>query len=126
MNYLAPALNVRNLAESLRFYREVLGFDLWFQWGPEPEVYTTAGVSRGNVRFILDQEENPAPAAPAVRGEGITLYIDVGDNDIDAYWEQVRQQARVLSPIADKPWGDRVFTVADPDGYRISFARTNG
>ncbi|MDB4896373.1 MAG: Glyoxalase-like domain [Firmicutes bacterium] len=36
----------------------------------------------------------------------------------------MRYGVRTLRPIADKPWGDRVFTVADPDGYELSFALT--
>jgi uncharacterized glyoxalase superfamily protein PhnB len=59
----------------------------------------------------------------AVRG-GVTLYVDMGETDIDDYYIHVQRRAKVLRPIADKPWGDRVLTVADPDGYELSFALT--
>jgi len=117
MKYLAPAVSVSDLNASRRFYCDVLGFAEWFHWE------TTLGVEHGSARLILDLTADPAKEIGDRPGQGITLYMIFDGTDIDAYYAGVKDRARVVSPIQDKPWGDRVFTVADPDGYRISVAR---
>ena len=31
----------------------------------------------------------------------------------------------VVDPLADRPWGQAEFTVADPDGHWLTFWRTS-
>lgn len=121
MEWLAAAIEVTDLGRSLRYYEHVLGFRRWFAW-PDDDP-GSAGVIRGNVRFILDL----APQGEGPRGTGVTFYVDVGALDLDAYHAEVAGRgARVVQPPEDQPWGDRTFTVLYPDGYRITFARTVG
>jgi uncharacterized glyoxalase superfamily protein PhnB len=43
--------------------------------------------------------------------------------DVDAWWRRATDVgARVLSPVADRDYGLRDFTIADPDGFGIRFA----
>jgi uncharacterized glyoxalase superfamily protein PhnB len=123
MRYVAPTLLVRSVEESLRFYTAALGFEEWFRYDVAGRL-ETAGVMRGGVRVILDRTAETDQARMAHYGAGVTLYVDMGETDIDDYYIHVQPRAKVLRPIADKPWGDRVFTVADPDGYALSFALT--
>ena len=37
---------------------------------------------------------------------------------MDRVAAQARQAGAGVSDASDKPWGDRVATVTDPDGYR--------
>jgi uncharacterized glyoxalase superfamily protein PhnB len=37
---------------------------------------------------------------------------------------RARGGASVIEEIGDRPWGDRTFAIADPDGYRLRFAKT--
>jgi uncharacterized glyoxalase superfamily protein PhnB len=42
--------------------------------------------------------------------------------DVDAWWRRaVGMGARVLAPIADRDYGLRDFTIADPDGFGVRF-----
>lgn len=120
MREVNPVLAVRSIAESMKWYQESLGFTEWFRWENQGELAAGA-VEHGSVRFILTRARNLSPEQLAVRGTGVEFYIGVGDADIDAYYNEVKGKARVVDPIADQPWGDRTFTVADPDGYRITF-----
>ncbi len=41
--------------------------------------------------------------------------------DVCDVYRRVRGEARVIDPLETKAWGDREFTVADPDGTLITF-----
>ena len=45
------------------------------------------------------------------------------ENVDEVYAELLERGAQILSPIADKPWGIRDFTVLTPDGHRIVFGQ---
>lgn len=122
MGYVATTLDVRNIEESLRFYQEVLGFSEWFRWGEGSLV--AGGLRRGEGRVILSRADKLSPEQLAQRGIGTGLYVDVGDEEIDALYDRVKGVARVVEPIADRPWGDRTFIIADPDGYTVEVAKT--
>jgi uncharacterized glyoxalase superfamily protein PhnB len=67
---------------------------------------------------------SPGGEAEARRGVGVTIYVMVGDEDIDGYYESVVQAgADVVEEIETQYWGDRSFTIADPDGFRVMFAK---
>ena len=44
----------------------------------------------------------------------------------EVYAEFNERGAVILSPIANKPWGIRDFTVVTPDGHRIVFGQLTG
>lgn len=45
------------------------------------------------------------------------------ENVDEIYAEFIERGAAILSPIADKPWGIREFSVVTPDGHRIVFGQ---
>lgn len=58
------------------------------------------------------------------RGAGVTFYLHV-NGDVDAYYQEVvGKGAKVVEEIKTQDWGDRTFTVADPDGYHLAFYQT--
>jgi len=86
--------------------------------------------------FIIERE---TPTFVTLRWEGVFLFVAQNDNattaprwtnvrivvgNVDAIWERVQQQQLpVGSPIADRPYGLRDFTVKDPAGFEIRFAQ---
>ena len=45
--------------------------------------------------------------------------------DVDRHYEQVNQSnARIISSLADYPYGERQYTVEDPGGHRWTFSQT--
>jgi len=45
--------------------------------------------------------------------------------DVDRYWRVANEiGATVIVPIADRYYGLRDFTIADPDGFGVRFATT--
>ncbi len=105
-----PVLSVEDVAKSVAFYEERLGFTKAFEFGPY------AGVVRQGVMIHLngtaDDWSKPAN----------TCRIDV--TGVDALHAEMDAQG-VVKPderIGDTPFGMRQFSVVDPSGNRITFA----
>jgi uncharacterized glyoxalase superfamily protein PhnB len=45
------------------------------------------------------------------------------ENVDEVYEELIDRGAKILSTIANKPWGIREFSVVTPDGHRIAFGQ---
>lgn len=124
MQSISPVLTVRDMDASVTFYREVLGFvDADVLRAPDGKpVHGEA--RRGSVTIQFSPAEPSGPDANDRRGAGVILYIQVGAEDIDRYWESVvNAGADVIEEIKTQFWGDRCFSIADPDGYHLMFAK---
>jgi uncharacterized glyoxalase superfamily protein PhnB len=61
------------------------------------------------------------PAPSQSFGAAITLYVYC--EDVDAKFKHIKQsEAKIISEPEDSFWGDRMFTVSDPDGNAWCFA----
>lgn len=112
-----PMLSVADLERSRRWYLD-LGF---------ADVFTGRGHDGApfmvHVRWcaFADLLLTPAPGAPtAPRGGGIRLcFASTSADEVAARAAEIG--ASVLEPPADRPWNARDVTIADPDGYRLTF-----
>jgi catechol 2,3-dioxygenase-like lactoylglutathione lyase family enzyme len=104
---IIPILNVRDVAASLTFYVDVLGFDRPWHWADPP---TFGGVRAGDseIQFCLNGQGNP--------GTWLAIWVD----DVDAWYERLRlRQVDIRQPPTNFPWGVRELNVADLDGHRL-------
>src|SRR6187551_2464605 len=80
----SPLFIVRNVSETLAFYRDRLGFEITFQ-GPEPDDIFFGIVERGNAMFMFKEVGvEPVPNATRDIGKGIArwdAYVHVPDPD---------------------------------------------
>jgi len=103
---------VRDIAESLAYYRDRLGFAIAFEYG-HPTFY--AGVCRDKVTLHLIS----ASQTPRLPGNG-AVAIAVRDVDV-LHVELVTNGARVVKAPQDYDYGLRDFDVADLDGNMLYF-----
>lgn len=122
MQRMSLDLAVRDIRASVDFYRDVLDF-------PEGDVYPlpSGKVVHGMVQWgpamIVFSPVEESAAASGPRGAGVTLYIQL-DDEIERYFERVVESgATIVEDLRTQYWGDRTFTVADPDGYHLAFAQ---
>jgi uncharacterized glyoxalase superfamily protein PhnB len=117
---IVPVLSVKDVDISLAFYNEKLGFktDLVFA-GPDG-VNAFAGVSLGNSTFMLTLAETPNV------GQGVVFMIYLPDDgDIDKVYADVQAKGvAIVEAIKTEYWGDRVFSIKDPDGFYLSVCKT--
>jgi catechol 2,3-dioxygenase-like lactoylglutathione lyase family enzyme len=111
---LHPILVVPDVHAAVIFYTERLGFWLAFEEGDPPGF---AGVNLGRVQVFFERGE-PCPASCGV-------YFVV-NNVEELYRFHESTGARVLDPLASRSYHLRDYTVADANGYRLTFGQRLG
>jgi catechol 2,3-dioxygenase-like lactoylglutathione lyase family enzyme len=107
-----PIFSVSNLDESLRYYRERLGFEVGWTWGDPP--------SRAGLKLDVLEIQIESSGLGAPPGQSVVYCHMIG---VDEYYELCRSRgAHLTREIADRPWGVRDFQVIDPSGNRLGFA----
>lgn len=124
MAKVLPLLHVKDMDESMRFYRDVLGFTVVFTMAGDSGRLVHAELNWNDVEVMLSPADELSEAARSLLGAGAILYIAEGNIDLDSYHDQVRDGgALVTEAPADQFWGDRTFSIKDPSGYNLTFAR---
>jgi len=108
-----PVLAVNDIDDTIRFYRDVLGFacvnrlDSW------------AALSRDNVEVMISLPNAHEPfEKPTLTG---SIYFNT--TDVDALWQQIKDKARVVYPIENFFYGMREFAIRDNNGYILQFGQ---
>lgn len=107
-----PALQVKDVEASSRWYQTALGFQ---------HIFTMPGLVHLRWAKYADLLLRAGPPIAGNKGVGITLNYSVADG-LDALVERARKAGAVfLQEPGDRPWNARDFTVADPDGFALTF-----
>ena len=125
---LTPLLQVYDMSASVRFYRDLLGF----------EVVTTSPTLGGEDRFHwallrlggaelmlntayeFDHERpNPRDRARTAAHDDTCLYL--GCPDVDAAYQELSGMGLAMKPPTVAPYGMKQLYLRDPDGYALCF-----
>ena len=116
----AVSLTVKDIAKSLAWYQDVLGFTIDRKIEREGKLRSVA-LKAGDVRISINQDDG-AKGWDRIKGEGFSLRITT-DQNIDEIANRIKEHGGVLdSEPADMPWGVRLFRLKDPDGFKISIS----
>lgn len=119
---VAPLLQVYDMPEAVRFYRDVLGFEVVNRSG-EGDASDWYLLSRNGAELMLNTmyEAENRPAQPdgrrAAAHADICLYFAC--RDLDAAYEHLRNSGVRVDPPRVAPYGMRQLSFLDPDGYGI-------
>jgi len=117
---LMPALTVNDLAASVAWYRDVLGFIVAEEFRREDRVVGVR-LTAGAVDFLLGQDDF-AKGRDRKKGAGLRLYCITGQ-DIDQLAAAIKERGGELAQEPqDQPWGARDLAVVDPDGFVVSIS----
>ena len=106
-------LAVQDLQKSVEFYKNKLGFKSgWFDdnWH---------FLHRDECTIMLGECADDRSAFE-INNHSYFGYFDVQNIDI-LFSEFKSQKIEILSPLKDKPWGQREFSIRTIDGHRIMF-----
>ncbi len=113
---LGLSLTVKDRARSLRWYTEVLGFHKARDFERDG-VVTGHALVAGQVELSINQDDGKK--GDRVLGQGFSMRLTTLQS-IDAIADRVKAAGGSIDQgPADMPWGSRIFTVFDPDGYKI-------
>ncbi len=119
---------VNDMAAMIRFYRDVLGFEI-----TEKEDTSNVYLVKDGTLFLLygrkDLEKMTGSRfgyADGVNGHyEIALYVDKFE-DVDVEFEKaVSKGAKPVMPPTDEPWGQRTCYISDPEGNLIEIGSFN-
>ena len=120
MGYISPTLAVRNMKQTIQFYRDSLGFQMGMTF-PDADNPEYADLSKDGMVIMLVPAQNVGIGAEARLGTGVNLYMQI-DGDIDDYCNELKSKGvRLIVDIKDEPFGIRDFTVEDINGYKLTF-----
>jgi uncharacterized glyoxalase superfamily protein PhnB len=121
---VTPNLLVRDVAKSLAFYRDVLGFAVVATMPPDSSSFVFAWVKRDGVNVFLNDATTAGDEYDALKGKPIggSLTIYVTMTGIDDYFAKISPHATVETELETKFYGMREFAIVDPDGYVLTFA----
>ena len=114
---LSNSLTVDDIQESLRWYRDVLGFEVVQTMEHEGELQAVM-LRAGDAGLLINQDDG-AKGWDRTKGEGFSLHF-ITDQDVDQIAAGIRARGgELVSEPEDKPWGARVFELRDPTGYKL-------
>jgi len=114
----APSLTVNDIAKSLEWYRDVLGFTVRERYEHEDKLMGAEMVA-GSVSFYITQDDWKK-GRDRVKGEGCRIYCETAQN-VDTLAVQIKARGgTLLEEPHDMSWGGRSLAVIDPDGFRIT------
>ena len=137
-------IQVADLERSIAFYRDILGFEVVFQWNPQAEYIRTivgypgvdihAAILRmpGDTNVFLEileyrnVEKTPVDTRTANPG---TAHLAFFTDDCDALYEElvakgVPSVSAPVTPTMGPNTGGRAVYMIDPDGIRVEFITT--
>ena len=105
------------LAESKAFYSENLGFGVTF----ENEFYVLMHTpnKQAEISFLLPNHPTQQPFFHTpYNGKG--MYFTIEMDEVDSIYEELKKKGvEIKVDIRDEPWGDRHFSIEDPNGIGI-------
>jgi len=123
---IAPFFIVKDVPTALRFYRDLLGFEITFQ-GPSEDNIFFGIVQRGAAMIIIKEVGvEPVPNYTRDIKKGIArwdAYLHVPDPDTLAA-EFSARGVKFFVPLKNGDDGLRGFEIKDADGYILFFGRT--
>jgi len=101
-----PILRVSDMAVTVRYYTEVLGFAN-AEWGSDH--FTSVSRDRASIYLCRGSQGQPG------------TWAWIGVEDVDALYEEyIQSGARVRNPPRNYPWALEIH-VEDPDGHILRF-----
>lgn len=127
---LVPELLCSDMARSIAFYRDVLGFKILYERPEESFAY----MDLGGASIMLEQESDYWFTGKLERPYGRGINFEIGVDDVDALYRRVKAADVTLFREIEERWyrrddqevGNRQFLVQDPDGYLLRFAQDLG
>ena len=117
IRHIAPQFFTTDMAATLTYYRDQLGFDCVGTW-QDPPSYAIVARDQHKIHFRL--AEPPGPSPDKYADELLDAYLLVDDAD-ELYAEYAARGVEFTRTLGNTPWQSREFVVKDCDGRLLAF-----
>ena len=90
MGYLSPTLAVRNMKETIEFYKNSIGFKMGMAF-PDANNLGYADLSKDGMVLMFIPAENCGIGSEEKLGVGVNLYMQI-DGDMDEYYDERKKE----------------------------------
>jgi lactoylglutathione lyase len=115
-----PFFGVRDIAASVRYYVDGLGFEKTIEWVPDGKL-RWCWLQRGGAAVMLQEFRNDGRHDPPPTGKlglGMAVYF-ICENALAIYREVTTRGIHANTPFVGN--GMWVTSLVDPDGYELHF-----
>lgn len=109
---VSPFIPVKNLRQTLDYYRNSFGFYEEWTWGK-----IDGGIRRDDMRLLFTEETDFANTINNQNTHFVLIWFV--DNVDEIYEEFKERNIEIKHDIENKPWGIREFSIQDINGYLI-------
>jgi len=114
-------LLVKNIEKSKYFYNVVLGQKIIMDFGRN--VGFEGGLAIWESDYALNLIFQDKTRDIKVGANNAEIYFESEDLD-DLYTRLLKEKIKIIHPIREQPWGQRVFRLYDPDNHIVEFAES--
>jgi uncharacterized glyoxalase superfamily protein PhnB len=118
---ISASMTVKDLAASTEWYSNVLGFTVEDRREVDGKLRAVR-LAAGHVRLLLNQDDG-AKGFDRIKGQGFSLYMTTHQSVDDIAARAKSNGARLDVEPADMPWGVRMISLHDPDGFKLVIAK---
>ena len=124
LQHLAPILWTKDLEKTISFYVNILGFTC------RSNFPNFASLQRDNVEImiVLPTEEPEDCKDPNEKQEFFpkpiltgSIYITI--DNVDELWTKIKDNVNVLTPLENREYFMRDFSITDNNGYELVFGQ---
>ena len=120
MGYISPTLAVKDMKQTIEFYKNSLGFKVGMAF-PDADNPEYVDLSKDGMVLMFIPAGNIGIGKAEKLGVGVNIYMQI-DGDIDKYYNELKNKGvKIVVDIKDEPYGIRDFMVEDIDGYKLTF-----
>ncbi len=122
---MIPLLQVFDMATSLKFYCDVLGFEIVQTDSNTAPNHNWVWLRLNNTDLMLNTAYEPDNRPPAPDSRRIATHDDTslffGAPNVDAVYDHLRSKGIEVKQPAIAPYGMKQLFVHDPDGFALCF-----
>ena len=125
MKNITTELMVDNMAKSISFYRDILGFNITVSEPKENPFFVI--LQNGSVELMLYHRNQFSQEIPKFKdiSVGGTIALYIGVEKVEELYQRIKEQVKIIQDLHTTDYGSVEFSCEDNSGYVLMFNERN-